>query len=129
MTNVINMHHVALATEDLAATLQFYTDIVGLKKGPTPSSSGPLQWMYAGDNPVLHIFQPNSGRGDSVTGVYGVAHIALHIADFDKAKERLEEHGISYDTNIMESRNARQMFFDGPDNVRVELIEFGKIHD
>jgi catechol 2,3-dioxygenase-like lactoylglutathione lyase family enzyme len=125
MPNVINMHHVALATEDLDSTLTFYTEVVGLKKGPTPSSSGPLQWMYAGDNPVLHIFQPTSGRGAAVSGVYGVAHIALHIADFDAAKVRLEAHDISYEINIMESRNARQIFFDGPDNVRVELIELG----
>ncbi|MBT3990108.1 MAG: hypothetical protein HON14_08425 [Rhodospirillaceae bacterium] len=129
MPNVINMHHVALATADLPSTLTFYTDIVGLKKGPTPSSSGPLQWMYASDNPVLHIFQPNSGRDDPVTGVYGVAHVALQVADFDAAKARLEKHNISYETNIMESRNARQLFFDGPDGVRVELIEFGKVHD
>jgi len=127
MSNVINMHHVALATEDLDSTVLFYTNIVGLELGPTPSSSGPLQWMYAGDNPVLHIFQPKSGRDEPVTGVYGIAHLALHIADFDVACQRLDEHAIPHETNIMETRKARQVFFDGPDRVRVELIEIGKV--
>tara|TARA_B100000315_G_C14548841_1_gene574644 strand:+ start:1077 stop:1454 length:378 start_codon:yes stop_codon:yes gene_type:complete len=123
MSDVIDMHHVAMATADLETTIKFYTDIVGLEAGPTPSSSRPLQWMYAGDNPVLHIFQPNEDRAGGEDDVYGVAHFALHIADFDRAKEHLEKHGIDYAVNIMESRNARQLFFDGPDGVRVELIE------
>lgn len=125
MPNVIKMHHVALATENLAATITFYSEIVGLEKGPTPSSSGLLQWMYAGDNPVLHIFQPKIDRDAPVRGVYGIAHLALHIADFEDAKARLAKHEIVYETNIMESRQARQLFFDGPDGVRVELIELG----
>ena len=123
MSDVIDMHHVAMATADLETTIKFYTDIVGLKAGPTPSSSRPLQWRYAGDIPVLHIFQPKEHRADSDDDLYGVAHFALQIADFDQAKARLEKDGIDYAVNIMESRNARQLFFDGPDGVRIELIE------
>ncbi|MBT7956213.1 MAG: hypothetical protein HN731_13545 [Rhodospirillaceae bacterium] len=123
MSDVIDMHHVAMATADLETTIKFYTEIVGLKAGPTPSSSRPLQWMYAGDNPVLHIYQPNEQRADVDNDAYGVAHFALHIADFDQAKAHLDQHGIDYGVNIMESRNARQLFFDGPDGVRIELIE------
>jgi catechol-2,3-dioxygenase len=125
-TDVIQMHHVALATEDLKSTIKFYTEVVGLEAGPTPSSSGRLQWMYAGENPVLHIFQPKAERGAPVIGVYGVAHLALHIRDFESAIARLEQRDIAYETNVMESRNAHQVFFDGPDGVRIELIEIGK---
>jgi len=35
----------------------------------------------------------------------------------------VENHNIDYTVNIMESRNARQLFFNRPDGVRVELIE------
>ncbi|MFP6710458.1 MAG: VOC family protein [Rhodospirillales bacterium] len=125
MSDVIHMHHVALATADLDSTLKFYTDVVGLKAGPTPSSSGRLQWMYAGENPVLHIFQPKVVRDAPVSGVYGIAHFALHISNFDEAVARLKSHDIEYSENEMESRAARQVFFDGPDGVRVELIELG----
>jgi catechol 2,3-dioxygenase-like lactoylglutathione lyase family enzyme len=123
MSDVIDMHHVAMATADIETTIKFYTEIVGLKAGPTPSSSRPLQWMYAGDNPVLHIFQPNEERAETKDEVYGVAHFALQIADFDQAKAHLDQHDIDYAVNIMESRNAWQLFFDGPDGVRIELIE------
>ena len=129
MSDVIDMHHVAMATADLETTIKFYTEIVGLTAGPTPSSSRPLQWMYAGENPVLHIFQPEDERAEFDSDVYGVAHFALQISDFDQAKAQLEKHGIDYAVNIMESRNARQLFFDGPDEVRIELIEFGEVLD
>jgi catechol 2,3-dioxygenase-like lactoylglutathione lyase family enzyme len=127
-TDVIQMHHVALATEDLKSTIEFYTEVIGLEAGPTPSSSGLLQWMYAGENPVLHIFQPKVGRDAPVAGVYGVAHLALHIRDFEAAVARLEQRGIAYETSAMESRNAHQVFFDGPDSVRIELIEFDRVN-
>jgi catechol 2,3-dioxygenase-like lactoylglutathione lyase family enzyme len=127
-SDVNQMHHVALATEDLKSTIEFYSDVVGLEAGPTPSSSGLLQWMYAGDNPVLHIFQPKVERHAPVAGVYGVAHLALHIRDLENAITRLEQHEIAYETNVMDSRNAHQVFFDGPDGVRIELIEIGRVN-
>ncbi len=128
---VLGMHHSAIATEDIDATVRFYEDVLGMKAGPTPTSSAALRWIYAGDQPLFHIFQPKSPRQQADIpegGVYGVVHLALQIDDFDAACARLQDHGIDHDINIMESRNARQVFFDAPDNVRIELIEFGKVY-
>ena len=44
MSDIIDMHHVAMATADLEATIKFYTEIISLEARPTPSSSRPLQW-------------------------------------------------------------------------------------
>lgn len=128
MTAVLSVHHAAIATKDLPGAIAFYTDVLDLTAGPTPSTTNTVQWMYAGDHPILHIFEPKVERDAPVPGTYGVAHIALTIEDFDAAKARLVEHGIAHDQNIMESQNARQLFFDGPDGVRIELIEFGKVN-
>jgi catechol 2,3-dioxygenase-like lactoylglutathione lyase family enzyme len=124
MTNIRHVHHTAVATKDITASVAFYRDVLGLTAGATPEAKNPLQWMYAGDIPVVHIFQPKAERGTADGPVYGNAHVAFEIADFDAAKARLEERGVEFSFNIFEDRGSRQLFFDGPDGERVELIEF-----
>ena len=126
MTKVITFHHAAIATRDLERSVAFYHDILGLNAGNTPSAKNPLQWMYAGDTPVIHIFEPQAGRGEPDQNRYGVGHLALQIENFNIAKERLEVNRIEFNENFMASTNSRQLFFDGPDGERVELIEFAK---
>lgn len=128
MTAVLDVHHAAIATKNLPAAIAFYTDVLGLTAGPTPSAGNTVQWMYAGDHPILHIFEPKVERDAPVPGTYGVAHIALRVDDFDGLKDRLVQCGIAHDHNIIESQNARQLFFDAPDGVRIELIEFGEVN-
>jgi len=125
MTKVVTFHHAAIATQNIDRSVAFYRDVIGLEAGDTPDAKNPLQWMYAGDTPVIHIFQPKLEREEASGSQYGVAHLALHIEDFDAAKARLEALEVEYSENIFESRNSRQLFFDGPDGERVELIEFG----
>ena len=129
MANVITFHHAAIATQDIECSVAFYRNVVGLEAGHTPDAPNPLQWMYAGDTPVIHIFQPKVEREEVDGTIYGVAHLALHIDDFEAAKARLDDQEIEYSANIFESRNSRQLFFDGPDGERIELIEFGYFDD
>lgn len=124
MTGVITVHHTAIATADLDRSVAFYGDVLGLTAGPTPATANRVQWMYAGEVPVVHIFEPKQARDPARAGLYGIAHVALNIEDFDTAKAALERHGIDFSASIFEDRGSRQLFFDGPDGERIELIEF-----
>ena len=124
MSKVIRCHHGAVASRDLERSVAFYHDTLGLTADETPSAKNPLQWMYAGDTPVIHIFEPRAGSREPDQNRYGVANLALQIENFDVAKERLEVSSIIFNENFMASQNSRQLFFDGPIGERVELIEF-----
>ena len=55
---VNTMNHFTLLTKDVAATEDFYGDLLGLKAGYRPPISRPGVWLYAGDYPVLHVIDP-----------------------------------------------------------------------
>ena len=67
--------------------------------------------MFAGDTPIVHIFDPRAGVGEPDQNRYGVANLALQIENFDVAKERLEVSSIIFNENFMASQNSRQLFF------------------
>lgn len=125
MTEVIQIDHININTADLPSTIKFYEKVLDLKAGPTPDTGRPLQWMYAGDRPLFHIGGPAEGEDMKLgIGELGFAHIALHIDDYEMAKKRLEDNGIEYRTNALSKpRPVRQLFFKGPDDVEIELIE------
>ena len=52
------MNHFTLLTKDVAATEEFYGDLLGLKSGYRPPISRPGVWLYAGDYPILHVIDP-----------------------------------------------------------------------
>ncbi len=59
---VTAMNHFTILTDDVAATVDFYRDLLGLVAGPRPPFSFPGAWMYSGDAPILHVV---GGRKES----------------------------------------------------------------
>ncbi|NQV57702.1 MAG: VOC family protein [Rhodospirillales bacterium] len=125
MIEVANVHHINIDVEDVHRSVKFYEDVLGLKDGPAPTSSRPLHWVYAGDMPIIHISQSgeDKAKGPPLAEIF--QHIALRITNFDDALARVEELGIEHRTNVMEEFPVRQIFFDDPDGVTIELIETG----
>ena len=54
---VTGLFHVAIKTNDLDATVKFYTDVLGMKLVHRPDFGFPGAWIAAGDNvPIVHIY-------------------------------------------------------------------------
>ncbi len=123
MIQVRDLNHVNITTRDTDRAVKFYTQVLGLKEGPNPAFASRLRWMYQGDQPLVHI----SEAAEDWTGGGEAAfqHIAFRITNHDTAKQRIEELGIEHRVNIMDDFPIRQIFFDDPDGVTVELIEVG----
>ena len=59
---VTGLFHVAIKTNDLDATVKFYTDVLGMKLVHRPDFGFPGAWIAAGDSiPIIHIY----AEGDS----------------------------------------------------------------
>jgi len=125
MVEVANVHHVNIDVRDVDASVAFYEKVLGLKDGPVPKSSRPLRWVYAGDVPIVHISQSGADKGDGPKDAEIFQHVAFRIKNFDDAKARIEELGIEHRLNEIEKFKVRQIFFDDPDGVSIELIETG----
>ena len=112
------LDHVNIETADLAGTVAFYTEVIGLSEGPRPSISRPGAWLYCGERPVIHLMQAEAGQ-EASTGP--IDHVAFEAEDFDGMAARLGARGLSYSTNELPDISLRQIFVRDPNGVKIEL--------
>jgi catechol 2,3-dioxygenase-like lactoylglutathione lyase family enzyme len=86
----VGLNHVSVSATDLATSVRFYRDVLGLVELPTPAFAFPVQWMRVGDQ-QLHIFE----RLDATAPAYH--HVALDVDDFEGAWLRASELGLKDD--------------------------------
>jgi catechol 2,3-dioxygenase-like lactoylglutathione lyase family enzyme len=129
---VERLDHVNIITSDLAASAQFYGDLLDLeaRDGPPPMRADQVQWMHdQNGQAVLHLnsaafprLYDRSVAKDEATGA--LHHVALRCRDVGKVKQRLEERGADYSVNEVPSIGLVQLFTYDPDNVLLELNFF-----
>jgi catechol 2,3-dioxygenase-like lactoylglutathione lyase family enzyme len=138
MSAVSELEHVLVLCTDIEATREFYERTVGLRAGDRPPLQFDGYWLYAGETPCLHIADraqyaahaqtlglavgaPPAGPGGPA-GPHGpVDHIAFSARDYDAVNERLARAGIEPVRNDVPAGGPRQLFFDDPNGLRVEI--------
>jgi catechol 2,3-dioxygenase-like lactoylglutathione lyase family enzyme len=109
------LNHASLAVSDVSAAAEFYQKLLGLKVVSRPGNGG-----------------INLGLGDGFLGVYKltnpgtVNHVCIGVDEFEPERiaARLEEVGIAatIDRNpANRTSGGDQLYFNGPDNCRVQL--------
>jgi catechol 2,3-dioxygenase-like lactoylglutathione lyase family enzyme len=112
------MDHFTIVTDRLDETLAFYA-LLGLHVGPRPNFSVPGAWLYAAEQPILHVIEvsdmPEPRRG-------ALDHMAYHAQGLLATTRLLEERGIAHRL-IRTPAPFRmwQLFFVDPNGVDVEL--------
>ena len=111
------LDHITLNVAELDASLDFYVDVLGLRKGDRPPFDSPGAWLYSGDRPIVNLV---TGRGGGVsTGA--VDHIALRAEGLAAIVARLTAAGIAHEAFTVPALGLKQIFIRDPDGVRIEL--------
>jgi len=115
---VRGMNHFTLLTKDVAATEEFYGDLLGLKAGYRPPISRPGVWLYAGEDPVLHVIDPVQMPNQA----HGVLdHMAFTATGLKDVVSKLQRRGMKYDLRQQGETGAWQLFFHDINGAKVEL--------
>jgi glyoxylase I family protein len=109
--NITNIHHSSLLVADTQTSLQFYTEVLGLKQIERPNLPFPGAWMAVG-NPDHTTGRPAHGGRDR--------HIAFNIINLDQLKHNLESHQVPYTLSIS---GRKALFCRDPDGNALEFIE------
>lgn len=111
--------NIAAPAELLARVRDFYTHILDLEEGARPAFSSPGYWLYAGEDPVIHLSeknrQPDDGNGACLD------HVAFRGHAPQALISRLESAGIDYHRNHVPELDLLQLFFRDPAGVRIEI--------
>lgn len=125
------MEHVLVLTEDIEATRDFYRDAVGLEVGARPPLEFPGYWLYVEGVACVHVadraaytaHSENTGIPASppAEGTGALDHLAFAGDDHEEAVARLERNGIEPRHNTVAGIGMRQLFFEDPNGVKIEI--------
>src|SRR5712672_2561593 len=85
------MNHFTILTKDVAATQDFYSDILGLTVGYRPPITRPGAWMYAGEQAVLHVIDPIEMPQNPNGVLDHMAFSASGLGDVARSEEHTSE--------------------------------------
>lgn len=123
--SVRRLDHVLVLTDDVEATTAFYRDALGFEVGERPELPFPGRWLYLDGVCCLHVaerapYEAHAAQlGLRATGA-PIDHVAFAATDDESVLERLRATGVAAAVNAVPGR-PRQVFFDDPNGVRVEL--------
>ncbi len=125
---VKNLNHINIQTRDMAATIAFYADILGLEARDGPRRRPEeRQWLYDGHgNALIHlnlygtdatmnrIVEPGNWTG-------AIHHVAFECNGVEEMEARLKARGLDYGRSEVVELGLTQLFVTDPNNVLLEL--------
>ena len=134
----LSLNHFSIRTLDLAATRDFYVNVLGLQEGPRPEFPFPGYWLYQGPtevyaNAAVHIIGIdktdasglNNYLGDrdqqQLQGSGAVDHLAFFATGLADMLSRLQGLGIDARRRDVPGIGLHQLFLDDPNGVVIEL--------
>jgi len=136
------VHHLALTTDDMAATTAFYVDVLGMPlvhamKVPAGLGTGPgnrgnppyeeiRHYFYDMGNDSLMAFfeipkgaEPQGNRN----AVGGMQHVAFTVTAerFDAIEKRLNDEGVQHSGRIAQLPGLLGIYFYDPNGIRLEM--------
>jgi len=117
---VAGMNHFTILTDDLARTLAFYDEYLGLKAGARPPFKFPGAWLYAegGHDAILHII---AGVESNVLVKGVIDHMAFTGRDLPGTVKKLKDRGVSHELRRLPEYGTWQLFFHDPNGAKVEI--------
>jgi catechol 2,3-dioxygenase-like lactoylglutathione lyase family enzyme len=116
----VMLDHVTLRTVDLEGTRAFLEAVLGLRPGFRPDFGFPGYWLYAGDEPIVHLVPGNGGsvdrRGETID------HAGFRLEDYDGQRRKLDGLGIDYSTMNLPDLGERRLFVRTPTGILLELV-------
>ena len=127
-TCIRGIAEIVLWTHDLARSVTFYRDLLGLEVISPPERKNPI-FLKAGEGAIgipqlvvlVQLPVQDSGPFESPRTLH---HLAFEIAaaDFDDEKARLESMGYTVRSGQHPVLPSRTMYIDDPEGNEVELI-------
>lgn len=123
-----HIHHIAVICSDYAASLRFYTKVLGMtllaehyrEKRQSYKADLALNGVY-----TIELFSfPNPPARLTHPEAAGLRHLAFEIDNVKDAAKELDSMGISHEAvRVDEYTGKRFVFFQDPDGLPIELYE------
>ena len=131
--NVTGLFHIAIKTDQLATTVDFYVQIIGLQTIERPDFGYPGAWLATAEgDAIIHIYAGGPALGPSgevPKGTAAIDHVSLTATGFHEFRERIASFGLDWREFIVPGTSLWQLFVYDPSGVQLELTFDGRIED
>jgi lactoylglutathione lyase len=117
--------HTMVRVTDLAASLRFYCDALGLvevRRSEYPQGRFTLVYLAAPGDEDAQVELTYNWDPETYTGGRNFGHLAYAVDDIYATCARLQAHGV---TILRPPRDGRMAFVRSPDHISVELLQAG----
>ena len=124
---VTGLLHVLVKTNDLAQTLAFYKDVLGMREAQRPPFGFPGAWLAcptANGELVIHVWAGGPGMGEGGVAPYGTAtidHVSLSAVGYRGFRAKFQKHGLPWREFVIPNSTLFQLFVYDPSGVQIEL--------
>lgn len=124
---VTALHHftVRCTPDELPPLVDFYTRVMRLEVGARPEIPAPGAWLYAGGQPIVHLyaFLPTPDRpADPVTG--HVDHISFRSQGLSEMRRHLAAQSVAFSEAPVPGWPLHQLFLHDPRGLKIEMTFF-----
>lgn len=120
----VDLDHFALSVSDPSTSVIFYSQILGMNEIQNRTQKAGIRWLAIDEKTELHLI--SGVRGSIQTNK--AVHLALHMKDFDRFINKLEEKKIPYSdwagqnsTITHRADGVRQVYLQDPDGYWIEI--------
>ena len=99
---------VSLPVQDMERAKRFYADVLGI---PSPNLEAAWPEFETG-NVSIYLVDPRAMGAEFSPHR---SHIALRVPDVQEARARLEEQGVTFDGDVLDTGVCHMAFFDDPE--------------
>ncbi len=101
---------------------EFYCTVVGLRNGPRPQFRNFGYWLYAGGDPIVHLYEADPDEERDTRVVTTFDHIAFDCTDQSEVEAEIVRRGLQYRATKVPGSQQVQLFLKDPAGNGVELL-------
>jgi catechol 2,3-dioxygenase-like lactoylglutathione lyase family enzyme len=121
---VAALHHFTIrcTPDELPPLVDFYTRVIRLELGARPDIPAPGAWLYAGGQPIVHLYAhlaTPDARHDPPTGP--VDHISFRTRGLQEMREHLAAQGVPWQEAPIPGWDIHQLFLRDPCGLKIEM--------
>jgi catechol 2,3-dioxygenase-like lactoylglutathione lyase family enzyme len=121
-----NFHHVHIVCKDLDRMISFFTNTLKARLLAIKEFDGAKGAKIDSNGTHINLRVPleNEQINNHQQDVLGIHHLAFQVDNCDSAYNEIKTEGYRFINAPKTSGNIRTAFFNGPENIVIELIQF-----
>jgi catechol 2,3-dioxygenase-like lactoylglutathione lyase family enzyme len=126
---VTALHHYTIrcTPAELPQLVDFYTRVLRLEVGARPEVPVPGAWLYAGGQPIVHLYAHLAHAAPAHEAATGpLDHISFRARGLTEMRAHLASHGITFTEAPIPGWDIHQLFVHDPHGLKIEMTFWAK---